>query len=216
MSLSKSPNSFLPKSLDENIRSYANLLPISKQLWSSARDRKSKMYALLSIFATELSRIQSLEYQLASQYIPNFNDSFIEYWERMLGIPDECFSINTSDEKRRRNIIIKLVYMRLVTVQDYEILGAVLGLNVEVTPATIDNPYRWLIDIDSPSKEGFPYTFPFVFGGNESEIFQCIVNKQKPAHTEVVFTFSRNIYSDNNGNMYVDNAGNFYVDGGIL
>ena len=134
MSLSKSPQSFAPKTQEQNIKSFADLMPLNKKLWAATRIAQSNAYRLLKVLAEELARFQFLEYDIASKYIPNFDDSFIESWEQTLGIPDSCFSNAASDEQRRRNIIIKLAYLNLQTANDYVKLGELLELDVQVLP----------------------------------------------------------------------------------
>jgi len=214
MSLSLNPQDFLPKSEVDNIKSFSDLMPLNKRLWVATRIAEANAYRLLKILAQELARFQLLEYEIANQYIPNFDDSFIESWEQNLGIPDSCFSIAVDDDERRRNIIIKLAYMNFQTAEDYEKLGELLGLNVQVFPNVPATPYQWTINIDSTDTNVFTYTFPITFSKNFIGLFECIVEKQKPAHTQVLFSFSGNAYTTNNGDVYTTNGGDVYVTGG--
>ncbi len=216
MSLSKSPQSFSPRTEEQNIKSFADLMPLNKKLWAATRISQANAYRLLKVLAEELARFQFLEYEIASKYIPNFDDSFIESWEQMLGIPDSCFSNSVSDEERRRNIIIKLAYLNLQTANDYVILGDLLNLNVQVLPNVPTDPFIWTINIDSSDPNVFPYTFPITFSENFIGLYECLVQKQKPAHTQVLFSFSGNAYSTNSGDIYTTNSGNPYVNGGTF
>lgn len=216
MSNSKTPQSFYPKSEKENVKSFADLLPINKELWISGRIPGSNLYILLASLSKELARFQALEYQLASQYIPNATDSFIEYWEHMLGIPDTCFKTDVPDDERRANILIKLAYLTLQTAEDYELLGAMLGLNVQVLPNIPNDPFIWTINVNSNDPNTFPFTFPMIFSENKTALFQCLVNKQKPAHTQVLFQFEPNAYVTTDNDEYVDGNDEIYVDGGTF
>lgn len=216
MSLSRSPQDFAPKSEADNVKSFADLMPLNKLLWIGMRIPDSNAYKLLKVLAQDLARFQLLEYAVANQYIPNETNSFIEQWEEMLGIPDSCFPNTGTDEERRRNILIKLNYMNLQTAQDYEELGAILGLNVQVQPNVPADPWVWTINIDAADPNVFPYTFPFTFTENFIELFVCLTQKQKPAHTELLYSFIPNVYVTNDDDVYVTNDDDAYIDGGTF
>lgn len=216
MSLSHSQQDFAPRSEEENIKSFSDLMPLNKLLWIAMRVEGSNAYKLLSVLAKDLARFQLLEFEVASQYIPNLTNSFIEQWEEMLGIPDSCFLNNVPDDERRRNILIKLSSMNLQTAEDYEELGSILGLNVQVQPNVPTTPFIWTINIDSEDPDVFPYTFPITFSEDFIELFQCITSKQKPAHTKLLYSFIPNQYITNGGDVYITNGGDSYVDGGTF
>ena len=153
MSLSRSPQDFAPKSEEDNIKSFSDLMPLNKLLWTAMRVPGSNAYRLLSVLAQDLARFQLLEFEVANQYIPNSTNSFIEQWEEMLGIPDSCFLTDIPDGERRRNILIKLSGLNLQTAKDYEALGDLLGLTVEVLPNVPTDPFTWTINIDSDDPE---------------------------------------------------------------
>ena len=135
--------------------------------------------------------------------------SFIPEWEQTLGIPDSCFSItNQTDAIRRRNILIKLTCMNLQTEADYLKLATTLGLTIQIVPYDLSDlgfPYTFPISFNDPAfnwkiiiytniVDEFPYTFPLTFDTVDPNIalFECIVNKQKPAHTQVNFELQPN------------------------
>lgn len=216
MSLSRSSQDFAPKSEEDNIKSFSDLMPVNKLLWAALRIPGTNAYRLLSVLAQNLARFQLLEFEIASQYIPNTTNSFIEQWEEMLGIPDDCFLTDVSDDERRRNILIKLASLNLQTAEDYEILGDLLGLTVEVIPNTPAAPFTWTINIDSEDPDVFPYTFPMTFSQDFIGLFECLTQKQKPAHTTLLYSFIPNNYTTNDGDLYVTNDDDPYVDGGTF
>lgn len=228
MSFSISTDSYKPKTTDANAQAFADTLPKNKKLWATFNIQNTVNRSILQAISQEMIRYQNLLYQVVTEYIPNFEDSFIERWEKLLGIPDSCFNNTGSDDERRRNIIIKLAYMNLQTPQDYYNLAELLDLNIEIYyyqplgSFTYTFPFRleannfrfiWYININDQKKEGFPFTFPLTFGTGNSSLFQCICQKQKPANTELIFTFDPSVYSTDDGYIYVTNDGQAYETG---
>lgn len=196
---------FNPHTLNELADSFAKELPKGR-IWESAHNAGTNMRNVLRGLATEMQRFESFLDYLVKSYIPNLDNSLIVEWEKDLGIPDDCFSItNVSDAKRRRNILIKLAYMNLQTEQDYLALAAIMGLNIEIVPGdptlavfpftfpfVFQTPQSaantWKIIIKDVNIDGFTYTFPVTFeDDNDVDLFKCIVEKQKPAYTKVIF-----------------------------
>ena len=220
------PSDYKVSTDDENVKSFADMLPQNKLLWTAKSNPESNLYKLYKAYSQELARFQALQAELANTYIPNSTTSIIENWEQFLGIPDDCFDNDGSDDIRRRNILIKLAYMNIQTESDVIALGAILGLVVEIIPASTGqgfpyifpfqfyNPYITTINISGTVQSLFPYTFPLVFGeGDSIPLFQCLMNKQKPAHIELQYTFSDFEYISNAAEEYVDNDSNPYVGG---
>jgi uncharacterized protein YmfQ (DUF2313 family) len=212
MSKLKSTNDFLPQSEAHNVKSWADLFPTNKKLWSAYGIPGTNAYKLLAVFSQELSRLQSIEYEIATQYIPNLSNSFITEWNQMLGIPDDCFSSPPDDETQRLFIYMKLFALNLQTVDDYVALAALLGIAIQVFPYTDTEPFVWTIAYTVVSPNVFPYTFTFRFTIQQEALFECLVNTYKPAHTLVNFIPGLGVpYLDNALIDYVDNAGNVYL-----
>lgn len=173
---------FKPNTLSQNSLSFADMLPEGR-VWDNSRKSGTVQNKVLNGLSYEMGRFQALTYQLVTSSIPNLSNSLIEQWEAVLGIPDDCFPIADTDQERRLNIVVKLAYLNLQTEDDYIELANILGLSI-----TISNAYPVMtIDIEGFVPPTFPYTFPFVFGADSNNLFQCLVLKQKPAHIEVVF-----------------------------
>lgn len=229
MSTFFSPQTFVARSQEDNTQSYADLMPLNKRLWAAMNISDSTVRTFLSALALELGRFQDLEHQIASEYIPNFDTSLIEQWEEMLGIPDDCFLNSGTDAERRRNIIIKLAFMNLQVPQDYFNLAALLDLEIQILfdqeftqftytfPMQLNNTeeakFIWIINISNVTIDDFPYTFPITFGVSAAELFECICLKQKPANTNLIFTFNPIEYTDGLENIYVDGNDNSYITG---
>jgi len=224
---SPNPQDYLPLGKDKNAQSYADLMPRNKKLWASVNISDTIVRKFLEGLAGELDSFQDLEFVIASTYIPNFDDSMIDRWEELVGIPDKCFPNDGTDAERRRNIIIKLAFMNLQTQQDYFDLAAILGLTIEISyadtndaftytfPVTLftkkEAQFTWFINIIEENLTQFSYTFPIAFEQTNSALFQCICEQQKNASTNLIFTFEPVIYIDGANDIYTDGDGNEYT-----
>lgn len=120
----------------EMISSLAAYLP-GGELFESAYIPGSNFNALLAGLSGELLRAENFMFLYNSQFIPDETTVFIEEWESAVGIPDNCFTISSSDtnEQRRLNILVKLASLGVQTVADFENLAVILGFpNTQVLP----------------------------------------------------------------------------------
>lgn len=143
-------------------------------------------------------------------YELNINNSFylLEYWEKMVGIPDKCFPGNGTVEERRSHVIVKLALMNVQTADDIIKLLNLLGYEAEITPAIdravfpIEFPYYFfannyqarstiIIRIFGTglSNVRFPLPFPIQFTSLQQSIAECVIDKIKPAHIHVIYEF---------------------------
>lgn len=214
---------YLPQGISNSTQALADVMPNGK-VFDAKNIGSSTFRKFLKGLAQEQVRYESSLFELISQYIPNFTTSYIEEWERELGIPDECFLVaGQTDLERRRNIIIKLAFLGLVTAQDYLNLAAVLGLTIEISAA--DNPrfplvfpvlfgaaYTITIIFEGIEESGFPYTFPITFVNQLAGLYECLANKYKQAYVEIEFeydtTVSTSPLTDGNGETIVSGDGN--------
>jgi len=173
---------YSPNTENNNTQSFADLF-FNGRVTDARNITGSVLRNTFKSIAIELGRYQTLLYEIITSYIPNFNDSFIEQWEKELGIPDDIFDNTGTNTERRRNIIIKLAYMNLQTEQDYIDLANLLNLSISIS----NSGFTTTIDIAGLTEPEFPYTFTMTFGTDVSGLFQQIVLKQKPAYQEVVF-----------------------------
>jgi hypothetical protein len=164
-------------------------------LWQAKYIRASNLYKLLQALSEEFKRIDYSVYALASEFIPSFNMGFVEEWERFLGIPDDCLSIDTILEIRRANILAKLGFLNLFSEQDYHDLAALYGLTI----VNFDNLTFGTINItiggtgSSPPLNVFDMTFDpllapqgaFIFGSIGEDFFRCLVKTYSPAFVQV-------------------------------
>lgn len=180
--------------IEEITQSLANLMP-NGVAYRAKNIPDSKLRSLMKGLMGEGRRCSAQIYSLASKFTPNLTGSYIDIWEKFLGIPDDCFPINLTDEERRANILIKLAYLNLYGEQDYYDLANVLG--IELT--NIDNSVVGHLDFEYVEKvdNSFPQLFDtnndpvygaFLFGQKTLDIFKCLVEKYSPANVAVSFT----------------------------
>ncbi len=197
-------SNYKPETLSQTVQAWADVMPDGKT-YSGKNITIANLYKLLQGISVEMGRYQNMVFQVASEFIPNFDNGFVDEWEALVGIPDSCFEgLDSSGEQiytiseRLRNIIIKLAFMNLQTENDYQKLADILGLTVVVGtgntsvfpltfPVTFGEPHTMVITFQAASFNGFPFTFPLTFAKDPITLYQCIVEKQKPAHVKVFF-----------------------------
>ncbi len=216
--------SYKPQGIGESTQALADVMPNGK-VFDAKNIGSSTFRKLLKALAKEQLRYDNNLFELVCQYIPNFTISYIEEWEQELGIPDQCFVVaGVSDQERRRNIIIKLAFLGLVTTQDYNDLAAIMGLTIDIVvsgdtsrfpltfPVTFGSQFVMKIKFEGIQEAGFPYVFPITFVDQQGELFECLVNNYKQAYLVVNFEYDTNVETSallaGNGQAIVDGDGN--------
>ena len=142
---------------------------------------------------------------LENEYIPDITTLFLDEWEQALGIPDDCFAGTGTDDDRRRDILTKLSALGAQTVEDFENVAEILGVEVEifsgidgimVLPFTLGasiffgdiTSARYTIFVNITLPDRFTYIFPIKFGSEVISLLECLFNKMKPANCQVLFS----------------------------
>lgn len=152
---------------------------------------------LLTGIAEEVLNAEAYLKELQDDFIPDTTVKFIEEWESVLGIPDDCFLATGDTDERRRDILIKLASLGVQTADDFVALAALFGIVVTVEsgkavnqpPAASDKEQRFTIVVTFTVEAAnqFPLTFPFTFGDEVIAIVECLFSKLKPANCNVLF-----------------------------
>jgi len=194
---------FLRRDVEQYANSLAAYLP-GGELFGAAWVKDTNFRNLLRGMAWELYRTNGVLQEYAAEAIPDQTYRLLDEWETALGIPDGCFSGAGTIDERRQDVLIKLASLGVQTVEDFEELGAVLGLAITVTSAV---PYaifpmtfpvllldsakaaRFTIVVEYPqdSVSVFPLVFPIVFGSSALGRFECLFNRLKPANCDLIF-----------------------------
>lgn len=162
----------------------------------------SNLRQLLRGLAGELSTAQGYLKTLEEEYFPDTTELFLSEWERVVGIPDDCFDGAGTIAERRTAVIVKLVSLGAQTAEDFEVIAALFGKTVTVsslaaqalppysvpfTPAElITSRFVMLVEGPDISTATPPYDVPFTPESSES-IMECLFNKMKPANCTILF-----------------------------
>lgn len=190
------PTIFDPISIQDQHYLLASHLP-SGVAFSKAFDAEDDFGKLILGLAYEFNRFQLLQQKLyVESQIPNLTD-MLEDWEKTMLIPNDCFSIKTTDENRR--LQIEQLFSNFGGVQKSEDLIRValaFGAAISITPGEIEGSivdkkrrsHTVFIDIliSAFVSISFPLEFPILFEYGILEFLQCIFSKLMPANVEVI------------------------------
>lgn len=178
-------------SLDATVQQVSQHLPEGRA-WANKLVPGSNLNALLRSAAAAFNRVQGQIQELADEYSIPLSEDLLPEWETSVGLPDECITTAATLAERRENIIFRLRRVPIVTKAEFETLGTALaGVDVTVTPgnefeAPNDQSAFKLFVTFPTANEGFPYSFPFDFGGFQSSVVECVFNKIVPANVVVI------------------------------
>lgn len=149
---------------------------------------------LLRGLAGEFFRVNGLIKEYAEQIIPDKTTKFVTEWERVVGIPDDCFKGGGTIDERRRDVLVKLASLGVQTIADFEAIALIFGVVAQVVPGSESGIAfaskkieRFTIVISITQPESFPYTFPITFGDETTVLLECLFEKLKPANCQVLF-----------------------------
>ena len=177
--------------INEQTKALADYLPGGK-LFAAKNISDTTMRNMLVGISREYLRAEGLLKALQQEFIPDQTNNFLEDWERVLGIPDDCFDGQGDVSERRRDILIKLASLGVQTIADFQNLATLFGVTATVLPGEEAVPVppnpKFTIVVEFVAPEGFPFTFPITFGSDVISIVECLFNQLKPANCVVVFT----------------------------
>ena len=196
---------FTSHTLDEHTQSLANFLP-GGCVFANKNIPNTVHHSLLRGLAGELKRVEATLLEWLKQYDPRTTTDFITNWERVVGIPDGCFTGTESLETRRKHIVAKFLARGVATEQDFIDLAKFLGYDIsfERLPG-VDNFFPYNIPLSFVTGlprsrfvliiigQGLvpcvpPYAVPFIPGCNDKDSpLICFFNKLKPANTVIIY-----------------------------
>ncbi len=186
------PELFKSRSIAELSRSLAQFMPGGK-LFISKFIKDTVFNRLLNGLSVELQRAQDNLKIFSEGIIPatDQNFTFIDEWERVVGIPDDCFSGTGPDPDRRNAVVAKLATTGVQTAEDFSLLAQVFGIGVVVEPQSdfqsgVDA--RYIIRVSGPNiiSDFPPYDIPYTLT-TEQAFLECLFNTVKPANCEFLF-----------------------------
>lgn len=186
-----------------------NLFP-NGRAWNKLRN--SKFTKLIETYSKEFVRVHKRVDQVLEEADPRTISETMDDWERVLGLPDSCtFGVDQSFEERKLTILQKLTTGGGANAAFFEEIATQFGYpDVKVTnykrcrsgaarsgDSITNIGWEFVFRISSPdalaqtaksgsAKSGDPIR---KFG---NPIMECVMQKLKPAHTTIDFSFGEN------------------------
>lgn len=194
---------FNRRDIEQYADSLADYLP-GGLLFASKSVQDSNFRKLLRGMAGELFRSNGLLKTYNDEILPDKTVKFIDEWESALGIPDDCFKMTGTIDERRRDVLTKLASLGIQTKQDFVTLANEFGVDVVVSSGSVHGifpmqfPFIFfntakqarftiIVTFNVAAASRFPYVFPFIFGGSQIPILECLFSKLKPANCNIIF-----------------------------
>lgn len=195
---------FTPHTVDQHTQSLADYMP-NGDLFNAKNLEGSNFRRLLRGWAFELQRLEATFIEVTQEYNIYTTNDFIAEWERMVGIPDSCFSNEVDIVTRRRQVVVKLAAEGVNTREDFIDLASLLGFEIDITyPPEIpfyppydvpidlitgipESRYVWIVSGPGIVPNVPPYNVPFSLTSSHANVIQCFFEKLKPAHTKILY-----------------------------
>lgn len=197
---------FNPGTEEQHAFMLAKHLP-SGRFWASAFDSIKDIGKLIQGLAISFHRLSVLIKQIETEMDINQTTDLVTEWEKSVSIPNDCFSINETIERRR--LQIRELFSNYGGVQKAEDLvrvAAVFGIEITITPGKALHAFPLVFPIlfigddqetghtiviefvgESVIADTFPLTFPVVFGNTEQEFLICLFETIIPANVQLMF-----------------------------
>lgn len=182
-----------------------------KSLWPEGkawnREEGSMFDVLNEGLAVELARIEERVQNLLNEADPRTAFEALDDWENVVGIPDDCESQAATITERQAAIVRRLRYRGALTKTFLTELAALLEYEIEIDETF---PFRMGKNRMGDPMYGANWKFWFTVRIEEFEtgvfrmgtnrmgdrlrsfqntILECVLNKSKPAHTDILFTY---------------------------
>ena len=167
-----------------------------------------ELSSLLLGLATEFSRVDEAANALMDEACPSETVLLLEEWETMCGLPDACSESYETMVQRRAAVLLKLTAQGGQSRAYFEELAA--AYTGQVCTVNEYRPFRvgssecgdavygdgwifcWELNVPETVLREFEAGIstagePLRIWGNEQ--LECIINRLKPAHTTVIFTY---------------------------
>lgn len=176
------------------------------------REKEAQLTQLLRALAEELARVDQRAADLLREADPRQALEMLADWERLAGLPDPCAPIADTLQERRGAVHAKLVATGGQRRQYYIDLAAAMGVEITITeffpfrvgysavgdPLASDDAWRHTWQVDAPE------TIITHFAAGQSavgqplrkwgnELLECAIGTRKPAHTEVLFAYYKEV-----------------------
>ncbi len=162
---------------------------------------------MLDAWAEEFLKIQSSIDGLIDEADPRLTYQLLIDYERIFGLPPDCVANTAQTLQQRHNaLVVQMTGIGGQTPQYFIDLAAAAGFVITITEfrpwtvgMTVDQPiidsdwaYAWQVNAPSVTVSYFTTLSgvdePLSAWGNE--LLECVINRFKPAHTHVLFSYS--------------------------
>ena len=165
---------------------------------------------ILEGFAVSFLDFRNNLIQLETEMDINKANALLDFYELLVGIPDDCLPIADTIELRRRNILFKFAWLQGNLKKQFEYILNLLGITsftVQSASESLTLPltlpftlfgaeeinYTMVVTLPLSIKpQILPQTLPFTLGSATFDLIQCLFNKLKPAHTQIFYQFFNN------------------------
>lgn len=178
------------------------LLPRGRA-WNTAPG--TRLYEFFYGFVPEFERVHLRVLDLIKEMDPRTADETFDRWEIEFGTPFDCGGVSDDMDERRQDVIAKMVSLGgqsedyflsffdpsdgAVTIT-YPPVTAVIGAPIGF-PLDYPNLFTWIINVPNGDLDYFEAGDmagdPLVIGSHT--VKRCLIEKYKPAHTHVLFTY---------------------------
>lgn len=176
------------------------------------REQNAELTKLLRGLAEELARVDLRAADLLRESDPRGALELMSDWERLTGLPDPCTPDLDTLQERRGAVHAKLVSTGGQNRQYYIDMAAALGVEVAITeffpfrvgysavgdPLASNDDWRHTWQVDAPETIITHFAVgqsavgqPLRKWGNE--LLECAIGRHKPAHTEVLFAYYKEV-----------------------
>lgn len=163
---------------------------------------------VLDGLAAEMARLDARALFLVDEADPGKTIELLDDWERVLGLPDPCLTVEQSDSERRTSARTRYTLVGGQTASFYIALAAGLGYSATVedfpSAAAADAAgvtytgdgwaYTWRVNVvASTAIRSFRVGLSSVGDPLRSwgvEALECLIKRYAPAHTIVLFAYS--------------------------
>jgi uncharacterized protein YmfQ (DUF2313 family) len=151
--------------------------------------RGPNVRGLLLALGDGLARLRAKAEQLPAESDPRTTTQLLGEWETATGLPDGCIPGGGSTEQRRNAVVARLIATGGASPAYFIELAAAYGYTI-----TIDNlgPNHWRVN--SAEDESVTYMTCISTCIDELQTWgndqlECLINRLKPAHTQVEFAY---------------------------
>lgn len=149
----------------------------------------SAFEGLLHALAEEFARAEARLVQLVEEADPLTTDEMIADWERVTGLPDNCFAVPTGLADRQIAVNQRMVAIGGQSALYFRELASRIGYTVEIVE------YRTARINDRIGQRLFTGAWQFTWAvrvitsGPAEFNLECLIERHKPAHTTVYYIY---------------------------